>query len=365
MEELQHGSNHVMNMDQQSSIPIISYRILQWISEYTNDVIVILDQSGRIQHISESVKHILNYQPASLLHLHWKDFILNEEAMSHLNVINDIEKIYTFPVQIPNLQDKNIPFQCKMSKIKTDKEIVYIGILKESTNEQEFDELLVRQEKMSIAGQLAAGIAHEIRNPLTSLRGFIQLLQAGMNQRDAYYKILLDEIEKIETITTELLSITKPTTNDKKYESLDSMIKDVIFLLKPQARLHDISLVFEEIHEDFHIYCDRSQIKQVFINLIKNAIEASEKSSHIYIEVYQERENILIDIIDEGKGIPIEMLHKLDEPFFTTKQTGTGLGLMITKNILHEHQSHMEIIQNKTKGSTFRILIPQSKKRTK
>src|SRR5699024_838020 len=117
----------------------------------------------------------------------------------------------------------------------------------------------------------------------------------------------------------------------------------------------------EKVDEQ-QIYCDRSQIKQVLINIIKNAIEATNKSGTIRIVKSVEHSDIAIDVIDEGPGIPDELIHKIGEPFFTTKQSGTGLGLMISKQILEQHGGRMDIMQNVEKGSLFRLILPKSEK---
>src|SRR5699024_4472459 len=163
------------------------------------------------------------------------------------------------------------------------------------------------------------------------------------------------EIDKIEAITSELLFISKPTTTNKQKESIRSIINDVIILLKSQANLKSIELKLIQ-EKDIYFYCNKSRMKQVFINLIKNAIEAMSSPGTIKIEVYVTDSHINIDVIDEGPRIPADILHKLTTPFFTTKQKGTGLGLMITKQILEQHGASILIIQNQEIGNTFRVI---------
>ncbi|MFC3038848.1 ATP-binding protein [Virgibacillus xinjiangensis] len=235
----------------------------------------------------------------------------------------------------------------------------YVSIFKDMTERKELEELMIRYEKMSDAGQLAAGIAHEIRNPLTSLKGFLQLLQAGVKGRDEYYKIMLEEIEKMEKITTELLFVSKPLTDHLKMEPVTEMIRDVVTLMSTQAKIKgiDISHIAEEEDASF-IYCDRSQVKQVLLNLIKNSIEAMEEPGRIVVKTIKNTEEICIQVTDEGAGVPDELIHKLGEPFFTTKKGGTGLGLMITKKILERHNGKLSVKRNEEKGSTFMISFP-------
>lgn len=233
----------------------------------------------------------------------------------------------------------------------------YIGVAKDVSDKKEIEEMMFRSEKMSVAGQLAAGIAHEIRNPLTSLKGFLQLIQAGISRKEEYYKIMVEEIEKIETITSELLFISKPVAENKESETIHEMLQDVITLLYSQARLQNVQINFEK-GSNSRLLCDRSQIKQLFINLIKNALEEMPKGGKIDIRQRQVGTDCIVDVVDEGPGIPDDVLAKLKEPFFTTKKEGTGLGLMICMQILDKHNGALDILRNETKGSTFRVSLP-------
>lgn len=334
--------------------------ILQGIGMISNDIIIVGDRVGKVRFISKSVKSMLGYEVSDMLGTAWNETLLVEDVTYiRKNFSKKINKHQSFNINIRNLHGKYIWFDCTIVKVKSDNNsFYYIATLKDITNKKEAEEMMVRSEKMSVAGQLAAGIAHEIRNPLTSMKGFLQLLQAGVERNEAYYKIMIDEINKIETITSELLFISKPLTDNKKKELVDQMVEDVVVLLRPQARLKNIDLKWEPT-SNHSIYCDRSQIKQVLINLIKNAIEAMKESGTIKIELHETDAHIEINVVDEGPGIPEEIIHKLGEPFFTTKQSGTGLGLMITKQILAHHDGNMEVFQNKEKGSTFQIQLPR------
>lgn len=234
----------------------------------------------------------------------------------------------------------------------------FVALSRDITDKKEAEEIFVRSEKMSVAGQLAAGIAHEIRNPITSLKGFLQLLQTGIEGKAEYFRIMEEEIEKIQTITSELLFISKPLTNEIQNESIAELLNDICTLLGSQARLYDITIQLN-FDNEMYINCDRSQIKQVFINIIKNAIEVMEEGGIIQVNVKDQHPFVAVDVIDEGSGIPDEIIDKINEPFFTTKKNGTGLGLMITNQILEKHLGKLEVFQNDTVGSTFRVLLPK------
>ncbi|MUV39860.1 Histidine kinase [Lentibacillus sp. JNUCC-1] len=340
------------------TLETLPQHILNWVDNYNHDVIVMFNDIGNIFYTSHSIQRQLGYAPTELNGFNWRE-IISPSDLAYINehFLRHSLDAQAFNIRLRHKQGKWIWFEVVAAKHIINDEICYTVVLKDISDKKEAEELMIRSEKMSVAGQLAAGIAHEIRNPLTSLKGFVQLLQGGLIQKDAYYKIMLDEIDKMESITSELLFISKPLSNDFQIESLNDMVNDVMYLLRAQGKIRNISLNWEET-EDHLINCNRSQIKQVLINLIKNAIEAMEQKGTIHIQTYKAEESVYIDIIDEGPGIPEEIIHKLTEPFFTTKESGTGLGLMITHQILQKHNGTLKVLSNEKKGSTFQIILP-------
>src|SRR5690625_960239 len=183
----------------------------------------------------------------------------------------------------------------------------YVICIVDYTEHIKAKEALTNSEKLSTIGQLAASIVHEIRNPLTSIKGFLQLLENSKTDiQQEYIHVMMDSIEKIEAITSELLYISKPTTNVIKDEEIVSIVKEVCLLMRSQAIINDIELKFTPEIESFIIECDRSQMKQVVINLIKNAIEAMPDGGTIKVKVYK-GDYLTIDVIDEGVGVPDEL----------------------------------------------------------
>ncbi|WP_191126198.1 PAS domain-containing sensor histidine kinase [Cerasibacillus terrae] len=341
--------------------------IKDWIKDYTNDIISIWDKSGKLLYISNAVQRILGYHPSDIVNWSWRKFLNKEDANIILkNIMNPNNKEYQIESQIPQLNGHYI--WCHVTIIKhrdtqTKKEY-YIGFIKDISAKKEVQRLISYSEKMSIAGKLATGIAHEIRNPLTSLKGFLQLLQSGVKEKDVYFDIMVEEIKKMEAITSELLYISKPISNNiQKEESIITMLLEVIELLRPEAKLKNIIIELDtEKAENIHIKGNKSEIKQVFINIIKNAIEAMDNQGTIHIIVSVICDEVRIDVIDEGIGIDDDQIQRLEEAFFTTKENGTGLGLVICKEIITRHQGTITYFQNKDKGSTFRIILPLLKR---
>ncbi|WP_226034849.1 ATP-binding protein [Aquibacillus saliphilus] len=356
--------NSYVSLEQQTNHLTLSAfptHLLNWIEENGSDLIVVTNLSGIVIYISKTVKKILGYYPAEIIGKQATDYILRNDKNHLVNIFQGSNKSRKFTLSVCGKDGKYTWVEAMIAKLNDERgQPQIIALARDVTDKREAEEMLIRSEKMSVAGQLAAGVAHEIRNPLTSLKGFVQLLQAGIERKDEYYKIMIDEIDKINSITSELLFISKPMTDNRKFESISELIGDVITLLTSQANLHNVKITLE-IKENMSISCDKTQIKQVLINLLKNAIEEMTDGGDIDVIVESNSDECLISIIDEGPGIPDDILHKLKEPFFTTKKEGTGLGLMISEKIVENHDGKIEISQNDKKGSTFRVCLPLDK----
>ena len=226
---------------------------------------------------------------------------------------------------------------------------------------QQSEELLRKSEKLAVVGELAAGVAHEIRNPLTSLKGFIQLLKEG-ERNQMYFDIIEAELERLNEIVDEFLLLGKPNPAKKAYHHVSDMLQHVMKLLEGQALLHHVTVQYSIDEQLPPLYCDENQLKQVFINIIKNAIEAMPNGGILRIEAKQRLDSILIFITDEGCGIPKERMATLGEPFYSTKEKGTGLGLMVSFKIVEAHGGKMEIHSEEGKGTTVCLLFPISSK---
>jgi len=223
-------------------------------------------------------------------------------------------------------------------------------------------EQLSKSDTLSVIGELAAGIAHEIRNPMTALKGFIQLLEGSIKKEHAmYYEVITTELQRIDTIINEFLLLAKPQAIKYQLKDVNQIMRETIDLLNAHAVLHNIQFITEYGEELPPIYCEPNQLKKVFINLIKNAIEVMPHGGKIAVMTSQVRDRqgrIHISIQDEGKGIPKEQLKRLGEPFYTTKERGTGLGLMVSYKIIEDHKGTIWAESNEGKGTIFHITLP-------
>ncbi|WP_445487089.1 PAS domain S-box protein [Niallia sp. 03133] len=247
-----------------------------------------------------------------------------------------------------------IPFQDKNNKIYQ-----FLAIRNDITEKKKTEEIVHRQDKLAAIGQLAAGVAHEIRNPLTSIKGYAEFLsldETDLNRQE-FFSIILEEIERVNSIVEEFMMLSKPTVAVLEKKELLPIIKNVISILDYQLRKSKTSVLLEYDKEQIFIECDENKLKQVFLNFIKNAIEAMPNGGDICIKV-KVKDKIEVTIKDSGIGMDKDQLKKLGEPFFTTKKDGNGLGLMVSFKIIENLNGKVYIESEKNKGTTFHFIFP-------
>ena len=237
-----------------------------------------------------------------------------------------------------------------------------ISVSRDITSRNRMEELLRRSEKLTTVGQLAAGVAHEIRNPLTTLRGFLQLQQESNKLNHRHLDLMLSELDRINLIVGEFLILAKPQAVHFQERDIRFILGDVISLLDSQAHLHGVEFVLHASSDSAMVHCEENQLKQVFINVLKNGMEAMPNGGSIHIKLKADElaKRVRIEIKDEGIGIPEDMMSKLGEPFFTNKESGTGLGLMVSQRIIQSHKGMMDIKSVMNRGTTVIIELPAS-----
>ncbi|MBU8905299.1 PAS domain-containing protein [Desertibacillus haloalkaliphilus] len=247
----------------------------------------------------------------------------------------------------------------------TTKRIMYEGkpavkaILRDVSERKKYEELMSKSEKLSLVGQLAAGVAHEVRNPLTSIKGFVQIFQASKSYNDEFARIILDELDRVESIIYEFLTLAKPN-QEMVFKKLDLklLLEQVVTLLDTQAMFRDHQ-IFTDFDELPFVECEENQLKQVFVNIIQNALEAMSSKGAVYIKLKRHsEETISIDITDTGRGMSDERIRQLGEPFYSNKEKGTGLGLMVCFKIIEHHNGNIHFSSKVGKGTTVTITLP-------
>lgn len=223
----------------------------------------------------------------------------------------------------------------------------------------ETHEELREKEKLAFVGQMATTIGHEIRNPLASLKGFTQLQREKHKEDEFQYSIMEQEIDRIDSILNDLLVIGKPKHINVAQCKLKELIEYIVSITEQSEQGKNIVIELK-MDESFPlIECDEKQMKQVFLNLIKNGLESMPEGGKLSIEGSQVADDkVSIRICDEGCGIPADIKEKLFQPFFTTKDYGTGLGLMVSNKIIEDHHGRIEIESNERNGTKVEIILP-------
>lgn len=218
-------------------------------------------------------------------------------------------------------------------------------------------------ERLAAMGLAAASIAHELRNPLVAVKTYTQLFSRKRHEPkflDRFEKTIPSEIDRLGLLLDELSDFSRANQVDLKPISLAAVIEGVLLLLEEKMKQHEVVVQFEAlIDKKRPILGDKERLKQVFINLISNAVQAMGIKGALKIKLYQEQETLKVDIADTGKGIAKEEIEHIFEPFFTTgKKTGLGLGLAICQNIMQQHQGLIQVQSVLNQGTTFTLSFP-------
>jgi signal transduction histidine kinase len=229
---------------------------------------------------------------------------------------------------------------------------------------------LYRAERLATAGQLAASVAHEIRNPLTAIRSTVQYLLSDYqedNPKRALVEGVISEVDRIDRTVDDLLSLTRRTEFKPEKILLGSLIKQSLLLIGRQAQEQSIQIEWTDPSPDYNVMADGSRLKQLFLNLMMNAMQAVSREGKVSIELnvrsesyglVGEKKSIVVSIGDTGCGIPAEDLDKIFDPFFTTRKGGTGLGLSTCYAIVRQHGGDIEISSRQNEGTTVTVRLP-------
>lgn len=226
---------------------------------------------------------------------------------------------------------------------------------------QESFEQLKRADRLSAVGQLAAGLAHEIRNPLASIEGAIDIIErdpGSEEKRQEFFGVMKKECQRLKRLLTDLLDFARPRAPRIHASRIARIVESVVSLAGPVAERGGIS-VRTAIPADLpDIECDAEQIQQVLLNLALNAIQAMAEGGCVTVAAHKQDSHVVIEVKDQGCGIPSQDLEKIFDPFFTTKENGTGLGLSVAHQIITQHGGAITVKANADKGMTFAVVLP-------
>ncbi|MDQ1004001.1 two-component system, sporulation sensor kinase E [Neobacillus niacini] len=333
------------------------------IFEDSMDGLILWNNQLQIVDINYSAQRIFGLSKGRMIGQSLLDLFNTVDEKKQQEFLNHIKQVTDIDRQCSSMAIKMIDGKVRHFDYSTTRGIIdglNLTVIIDVTEKAEMQEQLRKSDRLNLIGELAAGIAHEIRNPMTALKGFIQLLEPSIKaQHSMYYDVITSELARMDSIINEFLILAKPQETKFQEKDICQIMRETVELLSPQAVLYNVQ--FHTHYEDQlpYVYCEPNQLKKVFINLIKNAIEVMPNGGEITIAINSIKDQyIVISIRDEGTGIPKDKIKKLGEPFYTTKEKGTGLGLMVSYRIIEEHNGSMEVESEEGIGTLFKIRIP-------
>jgi two-component system, sporulation sensor kinase A len=339
--------------------------LYELITENTTDMIKVIRKDKTIVYASPSHEKVIGLTPEQIVGRPISEFLTPEE-----DTFLDKKLIEILETGEPKLLRKKFT-ACGNAAVYTEyifspiyndnREIEsFVSVGRNITDRVKNDATIRNLDRLSVTGQLAAGVAHEIRNPLTALKGFSKLLQTCLDKEKQadYLSIIMNELERIDMIVNEFMSLAKPQAVKFVEEDLKTILDSTISVIHPQAMLHNVQITTNYALEHVMLLCNPHQLKQVFLNFLKNAIESMPQGGNIFISTEKGGDGkVLISIADEGPGIEEELMKYLGTPFYTTKDKGIGLGLTVSNKIIQEHNGQMKIESQQGKGTTVKVYL--------
>ena len=337
------------------------------ILEHSNDLICMMNYERTSVYASPSYKEILGYEQSEvvgkdiLTFIHPEDY---EKCQKAIQTLTETKQSITTVYRKVHAAGHSVILEAKgMAVSEGDGEVNhFVFISRDITEKIQLEQYRENIEKLAIIGDVAAGFAHEIRNPLTSIKGFLKLLTKKEADDDLmYHEIIEGELAKIEEVINGFISLGKPEGGEVEEVSLLKLIKNAISVLTPQAASKNIRINISSQLKSITIYCKKNQMKQVFINILKNAVEAIEEDGKIDIILEENQHNVSIEIHDNGVGIEEERLERIGVPFYTNKEKGIGLGMTVSNKIITEHKGILRIESKPGEGTSVYIQLPRKR----
>ena len=349
--------------------------------------IIVTDSKGRITYLNDAACGLFGLETAEAIGkpldervrgLDWESLTKSPGPVSHDTEIfypqNRFINFYIVPLvmesrnSVAGIDDSSQPGSPIPA---TAEQVGHVMILRDITKSRRTAQQTIESERLNALTLLAAGVAHEIGNPLNSLHIHLQLMERSVQKLHGEAKaelqqsidIARSEVNRLDSIVTQFLRAIRPSRPQLRPESLNTIIEEAVRFFTPEIQDRDMT-VKQELRSDLPLLqLDRDQMKQAFYNVIKNSLEAMKRHGTLHIRTDMDDTNVIVSFVDTGSGMSAGNLSRVFEPYFTTKSSGTGLGLLIVRRIVREHGGELSIESNEGEGLTLTIRLPYIERR--
>lgn len=349
---------------------------LSGILENAVDSIITINERGVIESCNPATERVFGYSTAEMIGQNIKMLMppLYREAHDGYitNYLNTgIKKIIGIGREVTGQRKdgSHFPMHLAVSEVHLGQRRLFTGIVRDLTEQKRLEKQVLQTERLATIGKMAAKVAHEIRNPLSSISLNAELLEDEISGYDtvntgeakSLLKSMIAEIDRVTALTEEYLQFSRLPQVNPTPGSIQQVLEEVLEFLRHDLSQKKIDVHFRADKKMGETRFDRAQLRRVFLNIIRNAMEAMPKGGRLKIHLEEKKTHALVNIADTGTGIPEEIVAKIFEPFFTTKDFGTGLGLAIVQQIIDEHQGEISCQSKVGEGTTFSIALPLGK----
>jgi len=358
-------ANYISKILRQTSIELEEItKSSNYVFKHINTGLLIINNDNVITYANNAALRLFNASESDILHLPWNMFF-------DLNAIKNISQddlFYSnneFEINIKTQNSDVIPVSVSFSLIKfpSKSKNLKIILLRDLRQQKNNEQKLLEAERLKAIANLSSTVAHEIGNPLASISGSAELMLTTTNDpnQKKLLKIIVKEVERLSDIVTDFLSFTRLRSIEFSKFDLNNLIMDVVVLLHHSKSFpENMKLIFKELDEPLFLIADSKQLKQAFLNIGLNALDAMPNGGKLEISINHKEKNNTVDVIisDTGIGIPEKSLELIFDSFYTTKKNGSGIGLYVTQKIIQSHNGSISVTSSPEKGTTFRITIP-------
>jgi two-component system, sporulation sensor kinase E len=340
--------------------------------------VIVTDSKGRITYLNDAACQLFGLEADDSIGKRLDERVrgLDWNALSREGAVSRDLEIFYPSNRFINFYSVPLVIERKFDEDKIDisgEQVGHAIILRDITETRRSEQQTIESERLNALTLLAAGVAHEIGNPLNSLNIHLQLIEREARKHDGAKRAKLQEsvevaraeVNRLDSIITQFLRAIRPTRPRLRPENVNSIVEEAVRFFTPEIKDRDI-VVEQELRSDLPLLdLDRDQMKQAFYNVIKNSFEAMKSRGILRIRTDKDDSHVMIKFNDTGGGISAENLSHVFEPYFTTKSSGTGLGLLIVRRIVREHGGELSIESSEGKGLAVTIRLPQIGKRVR